>query len=196
MTRLLLIGPPGAGKGTQAARLAHTLGIPAISTGDIFRSNVRDQTELGIKAQNFIDAGHYVPDALTNELVRDRLMQEDASAGFLLDGYPRTIAQVDELDRILTQTADALDLVIVLAADSDEIVGRLAKRAREQGRTDDTQEIIRYRLHVYHEQTAPIIDLYRARGLVAAIDGFGSVDDVTQRIIRELKARNITPAAV
>lgn len=192
MTRLLMIGPPGAGKGTQAALLAQAFSIPAISTGDIFRYNVKNETELGKQAKAFMDRGEYVPDSLTNELVRDRLSHDDAKQGFLLDGYPRTVDQVHELDAILTESSTALDVVVQLTADNDELVRRLAKRAEIEGRADDTPEVIRRRLEVYDSQTAPLIDIYAARGLVAMIDGLGEISDVTERIIEALEARGLS----
>jgi adenylate kinase len=186
--RLLIIGAPGAGKGTQAERLSASFGIPAISTGDIFRHNVKNETELGKQAKAFMDRGEYVPDSLTNDLVRDRLAQSDAQAGFLLDGYPRTLDQVNELDDILASHGKSLDAVVLLTADTDEVVRRLLGRAIEQGRADDTEEVIRRRLEVYAEQTAPLVDLYQARGLVVAIDGLGEVAEVTERILAGLAA--------
>lgn len=192
MTRLLLIGPPGAGKGTQATVLAETFGIPAISTGDMFRANVANKTELGLKVKAIMDAGEYVPDSLTNEIVADRLAQPDAAGGFLLDGYPRTIEQVHELDRILAAAGTALDAVVLITADTDEVVGRLLKRAQEQGRTDDTEEVIRHRMNVYAEQTAPLIDIYEQRGHVLTVDGLGEVTEVTERILNALASRAIT----
>ena len=191
MIRLLLIGPPGAGKGTQAALLAQHFGIPAISTGDIFRENVRYETPLGLEAKAFMDRGEYVPDSLTNALVRDRLNQEDAVAGFLLDGYPRTIDQVEELDDILEETEKKLDVVVQLTADSEELLRRLSGRAQEQGRSDDTPEVIKRRLDVYEEQTAPLIDIYASRSLVAKVNGLGEIADVTNRIIEVLDARGL-----
>ncbi len=191
MTRLLLIGPPGAGKGTQAALLSQHLGIPAISTGDIFRYNVKNQTALGVEAKGFMDRGEYVPDSLTNALVRDRLSHDDALGGFLLDGYPRTIDQVNELDGILSDAGKRLDAVVQLTADNDELVRRLAHRAQVEGRADDTPEVIRRRLEVYDSQTAPLIDVYAARGLVAMIDGLGEISDVTARIVEALAARGL-----
>lgn len=191
MTRLLIIGAPGAGKGTQAERLSASFGIPAISTGDIFRHNVKNETELGKQAKAFMDRGEYVPDSLTNDLVRDRLSQQDAQAGFLLDGYPRTLDQVNELDDILSSHGHALDAVVLLTADTDEVVRRLLGRALEQGRADDTEDVIRRRLEVYEEQTAPLVDLYQARGLVVAIDGLGQVDEVTERILAGLAAAGV-----
>ena len=187
MTRLLLIGPPGAGKGTQAARLAEAYGIPAISTGDIFRENVKNETELGREAKAFMDRGEYVPDSLTNALVRDRLSHEDAKNGFLLDGYPRTADQVAELDDILADQGKALDAVVQITADTDEVVRRLLNRALEQGRADDTEEVIRRRMEVYSEQTAPLIEVYSSRNLVREVDGLGAVEEVTERILSALK---------
>ena len=195
MTRLLLIGPPGAGKGTQAALLSQHFGIPAISTGDIFRYNVKNQTPLGVEAKGFMDRGEYVPDSLTNSLVRDRLSHDDALGGFLLDGYPRTIDQVYELDSILSDAGKRLDVVVQLTADTDELVRRLAHRAEVEGRADDTPEVIRRRLEVYESQTAPLIDVYAARGVVAMIDGLGEIADVTARIVEALDARGLTKDA-
>jgi adenylate kinase len=189
VSRFLLIGPPGAGKGTQAARLAESYGIPAISTGDIFRFNVKNETELGKLAKSFMDRGEYVPDSVTNDLVRDRLNMDDAAAGFLLDGYPRTADQVSELDSILDEHDTSLDAVILLTADTDEIVRRLLNRAIEQGRTDDTEEVIRRRLEVYEAETAPLTSVYASRGLVIMVDGLGAIDEVTGRIVEALDAR-------
>ena len=191
MSRFLLIGPPGAGKGTQAARLATAFRIPAISTGDIFRFNVKNETELGKLAKSFMDRGEYVPDAVTNDLVRDRLTHNDAADGFLLDGYPRTADQVAELDSILEASGTKLDAVIQLTADTDEVVRRLLNRAIEQGRADDTEEVIRHRLDVYAAETAPLISVYAARGLVVLVDGLGIIDDVTDRILEALNARGV-----
>jgi adenylate kinase len=187
-----MIGPPGAGKGTQAALLAESFGIPAISTGDIFRYNVKNETELGKQAKAFMDRGEYVPDSLTNELVRDRLSNPDAARGFLLDGYPRTVDQVQELDAILNETSRQLDVVVQLTADNQELVRRLAKRAELEGRADDTPEVIARRLEVYDQQTAPLIDIYASRGLVAKINGLGEIHEVTGRIIEALEARGLS----
>ena len=187
--RLLIIGPPGAGKGTQAAKLAEIYGIPAISTGDIFRANITEGTELGKQVQAIVESGSYVPDSLTNDLVRNRLTQPDVSGGFLLDGYPRTTEQVEELDRILAQADARLDAVVQLVADVDEVVDRLRKRALVEGRADDTEEVLRHRQEVYADQTAPLIDVYARRGLVVAVDALGAVDEVTERIVTALAAR-------
>ncbi|MCH4249324.1 MAG: adenylate kinase [Microbacteriaceae bacterium] len=184
--RLLLIGPPGAGKGTQAAKLSEHYGIPAISTGDIFRKNVSEQTELGKQAKVFLDSGEYVPDSLTNALVRDRLAQPDAAGGFLLDGYPRTVDQVAELDRMLSAADTRLDAVVLITADREQIVARLLRRAAEQGRSDDTEDVITHRIQVYEAQTAPLIELYGKRDLLVTVDGIGEVDAVSQRIFAAL----------
>lgn len=184
--RLILMGPPGAGKGTQAGALATRIGIPHISTGDIFRRNVSEGTPLGIEARRYMDAGEYVPDDVTNAMVRDRLAEADCTPGFLLDGYPRTIDQVAELDSMLAAGGVAVESVIELTVDVDEVVGRLVKRAAEQGRTDDTEDVIRRRLDVYFEQTAPLIDLYEDRGLMRKVDGMGTVDEVNARLIDSL----------
>ena len=189
MIRLLLIGAPGAGKGTQAEKLSAAYKIPAISTGDIFRHNVKNETELGKQAKAYMDRGEYVPDSLTNDLVRDRLSQADAKDGFLLDGYPRTAEQVAELDSILEAQGNKLDVVVQLTADTDEVVRRLLNRAIEQGRADDTEDVIRRRLEVYEEQTAPLTSVYAGRGLLVTVDGLGEVEEVTGRILEALSAR-------
>ena len=191
-TRLLLIGPPGARKGTQAAKLSEALDIPAISTGDIFRHNVKNETPLGLKAKAYMDAGDNVPDSLTNDLITDRLEQDDCSGGFLLDGYPRTTDQVRHLDGFLAEHGSALDVVVQLIADADVVVERLRKRALDQGRSDDDESVVRHRLEVYGEQTAPLIDVYGSRGLVVAIDGLGEISEVTGRIMDKLAERGIS----
>ena len=181
--RVVFMGPPGAGKGTQAGVLAARLGIPHISTGDIFRANVAEGTELGKQAQQYMDAGEYVPDSVTNAMVRDRLTHDDCRPGFLLDGYPRTVEQVAELDAMLRSANQQLDVVVELTVDVDEVVDRLVKRAQEQGRTDDTEDIIRRRLQVYAEQTAPLIDTYSERGILVKVDGMGLIDEVSERLL-------------
>jgi adenylate kinase len=184
--RLIFMGPPGAGKGTQAQVVADRFGIPAISTGDIFRSNVSQGTELGLEAKRYMDAGEYVPDSVTNLMVRHRIDEPDAEKGFLLDGYPRTLAQVDELDGMIKHTGHRLDAVIVLTVDPDELVRRLTARAQSEGRSDDTEDVIRRRQEVYTEQTEPLIEVYRGRGLLHEVDGIGEVDEVTNRILDSL----------
>jgi adenylate kinase len=186
--RLLIVGPPGAGKGTQAARLAGHYGVPAISTGDIFRSNIAEQTPLGVKVKAIVDGGGYVPDEVTNDLVRDRLGQPDCEPGFLLDGYPRTQAQVEELDDMLGAQQHALDHVVELAVDSDVVVQRLLDRAVKDGRADDTEEVIRKRQEIYVAETAPLVDIYDRRGLLVRVDGLGPVDEVADRIVVALDA--------
>lgn len=182
MTRLLIMGPPGAGKGTQAELVAKHFGIPAISTGDIFRANVSEGTPLGLEAKRYMDAGDYVPDEVTNNMVRDRLSEVDARTGFLLDGYPRTVAQVEFLDAVLAEQNAALDRVIELTVDEDEVVERLLLRAKEDGRRDDGEDVIRRRLELYREQTAPLTELFERRHLLARVDGLGTVDDVAARV--------------
>jgi adenylate kinase len=186
--RMILMGPPGAGKGTQAKVVADHFGIPAISTGDIFRANVSQGTALGRKAQEYMDAGEYVPDEITNLMVRARIDEPDAAPGFLLDGYPRTLAQVEELDGMIKHTGHALDAVVVLTVDADELVARLVQRAGVEGRADDTEDVIRRRQEVYAEQTEPLIGVYRTRGIVQEIDGIGEVTEVTERIFAALDA--------
>lgn len=195
MTRLLIVGPPGAGKGTQAARISERYGIPTISTGDIFRKNIAEQTELGVQVKAIVDAGDYVPDSLTNALVTDRLDEADAAGGFLLDGYPRTTEQVEYLDGLLASHGHALDAVIRLVADQDEVVRRLRQRAIEQGRVDDSEEAIRHRQEVYQRETAPLLDIFRERSLLIEIDGLGPIDEVTSRIFSALAERGLTAAA-
>ncbi len=186
--RLILMGPPGAGKGTQAKFVADHFGVPAISTGDIFRANVSQGTPLGVEAKKFMDAGEYVPDVVTNQMVRNRIAEEDADPGFLLDGYPRTLAQVEELDSMIVDTGHQLDAVVVIRADSDELVQRLLARAQTEGRADDTEDVIRRRQEIYLAETEPLIAVYKARGLVHEIDGMGEVEDVTKRIFEALDA--------
>lgn len=192
MVRLLLVGPPGAGKGTQAVRLAEAYGIPAISTGDIFRANVRDETPLGVEAKGFMDRGEYVPDSLTNALVADRLGHADCEPGFLLDGYPRTVDQVRALDEVLADQSEKLDVVVELTADPDVVVNRILLRAKDSGRSDDADEsVIRNRLDVYARETAPLIEVYGGRGLLVSVDGIGDIAEVTDRITAALRARGI-----
>jgi len=187
MTRMLIIGPPGSGKGTQAERISERLGVVAISTGDIFRANVKGGTPLGLEAKKYIDNGDFVPDSVTNKMVRDRLLQDDATSGFLLDGYPRTTCQVDELDDILASGDQVLDVVLQLTADDEELVSRLLHRAKETGRSDDNEAVIRHRLDLYHGQTEAVVAKYAERGILAQVDGLGGIDDVTDRVMRSLE---------
>lgn len=189
MAKLLIIGPPGSGKGTQAQRISENLGIVAISTGDIFRATVQGKTPLGIEAKRYMDAGDFVPDSLTNKMVRDRLDQADAANGFLLDGYPRTTSQVDYLDEILDSRDESIDVALQLTADDEELVARLLGRAKETGRSDDTEAVIRHRLDLYRRQTEAVVAKYADRGVLAKVDGIGDVDDITHRVLKVVSGR-------
>ncbi len=195
MTRLLIVGPQGSGKGTQGIRIAEAFGIPSVSTGDVFRGAVAAGTELGTQVKAIIEAGDLVPDELTSAVVRERLSEPDAAEGFLLDGYPRNLVQVMHLDEFLEGFDEALDAVIELDVPRDESIARLSRRAAEQGRSDDTEEVIANRLAIYERETAPILDVYRTRGIVDRIDGVGSLDEITGRIIAALEARGLVRAA-
>ncbi|MBW1639197.1 adenylate kinase [Microbacterium resistens] len=192
--RLLIVGPQGSGKGTQGVRVAEAFGVPVVSTGDIFRANIKNGTELGKQVTSILDAGDLVPDELTGEIVRDRLSQPDAAEGFLLDGYPRNAAQVAHLDAFLAESGAALDAVILLDVPREESIERLRLRAEEQGRTDDTPEAIAHRLDIYEQETAPILEAYGERGIVDRIDGVGGLDEVTERIFAALQARGLERA--
>lgn len=181
--RLIIFGPPGAGKGTQAAFIAEHYGIPHISTGDIFRANIREKTPLGIEAKRYLDAGNLVPDSVTNGIVRDALSDGACTTGFLLDGFPRTVPQAEALDRICAALAARIDRVINLVVDEEEIVERMLKR----GRADDTRETILHRLHVYGENTEPLICWYREKGLLVDVRGMGEVAEITRRIVSALE---------
>jgi adenylate kinase len=187
MTRMLIIGPPGSGKGTQTERISERLGVVAISTGDIFRANVKGATPLGVEAKKYMDAGDFVPDNVTNRMVRDRLSEADVENGFLLDGYPRTTAQVDYLDGILAEGGQSLDVVLQLTADDEELVSRLLGRAKETGRSDDNEAVIRHRLDLYHEQTEAVVANYAGRRILARVDGIGGIDEVTDRVVQAIK---------
>ncbi len=189
--RLLIVGPQGSGKGTQAERISEIYGIPAISTGDVFRGHIKGQTELGLKVKAVIESGELVSDELTFEVLRDRLNQGDTGSGFLLDGFPRNIAQVGLLDGYLRERDEALDAVIVLDVPRGVSIDRLTQRAIEQGRTDDTTEVIENRLAIYERETEPILAIYRDHGVVDVVDGVGSLDAVTDRIVAALAARGI-----
>jgi len=184
---MLIVGPPGAGKGTQASRITTTYGIPDISTGDIFRANIKNETPLGLQVKEVLASGGYVTDEITNAIVRDRLFEADAEQGFLLDGYPRTAAQVDALDAILGEHGHQLEAVLELTVDEEAVVQRLLKRAEDQGRDDDTEDVIRERQAIYRRETAPLTDVYSERGLLVKVDGMGSVDEVFTRISEALE---------
>lgn len=164
------------------------LGVVTISTGDTFRANVKGGTPLGVEAKKYLDAGDFVPDSVTNKMVRDRLSEPDVGNGFLLDGYPRTTAQVDYLDEILVKANERLDLVLQLTADDDELVHRLLGRAQDKGRSDDNDVVIRHRLDLYHEQTEAVVANYAERGILTRVEGSGAVDEVTDRLMRAVSA--------
>ncbi|GAA3203366.1 adenylate kinase [Microbacterium terregens] len=193
--RLLIVGPQGSGKGTQGVRIAEAFGIPAISTGDMFRAAIASGSELGTQVTEIIQAGNLVPDELTTAVVRDRLAQADAAHGFLLDGYPRNIGQVGDLDEFLGGRGEELDAVIELVVPREESIERLTVRAQEQGRNDDTEQIIANRLAIYERETAPILDVYRERGVVDEIDGVGTLDEITARVIAALEQRGLMRSA-
>jgi adenylate kinase len=184
--RLLIMGPPGAGKGTQAKLIGEHYEIPAISTGDIFRANVRDRTPLGLEVQRIMAAGGYVSDEITNAIVADRLTHPDVERGFLLDGYPRTVDQVEALDAVLDDQGHRLDAVISLEAEINEVVARLLRRAEIEGREDDTEEAIRVRQVKYLEETSPLLELYADRGLLVGVNGLGTVEEVSARVFEAL----------
>lgn len=186
--RIILMGPPGAGKGTQATVISQHFGIPHISSGEIFRRNIRANTPLGVAAREFIDQGNYVPDAITNSMIHDRLAEPDTAKGFLLDGYPRTLDQIHRLDETLTEFGQTIDAVVEMTADPEEVVHRLLARAEIEGRTDDSDDVIRNRLLVYRQQTAPLTEVYRERGLLREVDALGTVDEVSARILSALES--------
>ena len=193
--RLLIVGPQGSGKGTQGVRIGDAYGVPVVSTGDVFRANITEGTELGRRVQQIVEAGNLVPDELTSEIVRDRLAEDDAARGFLLDGYPRNLGQVSHLDEFLTGRGEELDAVIELDVPRAESIERLSLWAQQQGRTDDTAEVIAKRLDIYENETAPILGVYRERGIVDRIDGVGSLDEITERIFAALEARGLARRA-
>ena len=182
MTVVILLGPPGAGKGTQASRIAERFGIPSISTGDIFRANMAEGTEIGKQAQAYMDRGEFVPDSVTNAMVKARLAAPDAADGFLLDGYPRSVEQAHVLRDMLLDLGKSIDVVLEIQVDEDEVVERMLKRAQEQHRTDDTEPVMRHRLEVYHQQTLPVATYYVDQDLLEVVDGSGTIDEVTARI--------------
>ena len=180
------MGPPGAGKGTQAVGIAKRLGIPHISTGELFRQQMAAGTSLGAEVADYIHRGEYVPDRITTSMLFLRLQQADCAPGFLLDGYPRTLSQITALDGMLTSHGQSIDVVVELTVNTEQLIARLSKRAQEQGRADDGEEVIRRRMEVYGEQTAPLTALYQSRGVLVEVDGLGSVDDVSERIFTAL----------
>jgi adenylate kinase len=193
MTRILLIGPPGSGKGTQAHRLSGELHIPEISTGDMFRSHLANGSPLGREIREFLDAGNLVPDNLTTAMLRERLQERDARKGFLLDGYPRTVSQMDDLDGILDAAGTSLDAVVEITAHDDEIVRRLLLRSDAEGRSDDTEDVIRHRLELYRQETEPVIERYGRRALLVSVDGTADVDAVTVSALQGIEAVRARP---
>ena len=193
MTRLLIIGPPGSGKGTQAEKLARHFGIPAVSTGDIFRTNVSEETELGNQAAGYLDDGDFVPDQLTNALVKDRLLDSDLEEGVLLDGYPRTASQVTELDNMLKSQGFALDAVIELSAPDAVLEQRMRRRAADEGRSDDTVDVFRRRLDLYHRETHEVVSVYAGRGMLVSVDGSGDPGEITELAIAAVEKFLATP---
>lgn len=187
--RLLIMGPPGAGKGTQAKLIAEHYGIPAISTGDIFRSMKTADTPLARQVRDIMNSGGYVSDDITNQIVAERLAEPDCEGGFLLDGYPRTLAQVETLDAALVGSGTPLDAVLALTADTDEVVARLLKRAEIEGRSDDNEETIRVRLQTYADQTAPLLEVYGNHGLLVEVDGLGGIEEVSERVFTSLDGK-------
>lgn len=186
MSRMLIIGPPGSGKGTQAEKVSDQLGIVPISTGDVFRTNIRDCTDLGLEAQKHVDRGDFVPDSITNAMVVERLSQADAQKGFLLDGYPRTVSQVERLDTFLAEADYELDLAIELQADSEVLIQRLKQRGMQSARSDDNESVIRHRIDLYEDQTRPIVSVYAARKILVQINGIGEPGEVTDRVLRAI----------
>ncbi|AZZ48708.1 adenylate kinase [Rathayibacter rathayi] len=181
--RVIMMGPPGVGKGTQAVALSRTLAVPAISTGELFRAQVAGGTELGRRLKALVEAGEYVPDQLTNALVAERIDEDDARDGFILDGYPRTLTQVDALTELLEERGTPLWCVVLLTADVDVVLARLHARAQEQGRADDDPEVVRNRIEVYERETAPLATVYEERGLLVRIDGSAAQHEVAESIL-------------
>jgi len=183
---LVFMGPPGAGKGTQAKRIIDTFGIPQISTGDMLRAAIKDQTQLGLEAKKFIDAGELVPDSVVIGLVEERIKNPDCKKGFLLDGFPRTIAQAESLDAILSKMGRKIEHAVNLSVPDEEIIKRLLDRAVKEGRSDDTEPVIRNRIKNYNDQTKPLIDFYESHGLLKQVDGMGDLAVITERIMKVL----------
>ena len=188
MSGLVFLGPPGVGKGTQAKIVAARLGIPAISTGEIFRANIGQRTQLGIVAQAYMDRGELVPDEVTNPMVADRLAQPDVQEGFLLDGYPRNLEQAGILQGVLAEQGLSLCAAVAITAPDDVLTAHMMKRAQEEDRADDTPEVFQRRLRAYEQRTRPIVDFYAELGLLREVDGVGSIEEVSQRIMAELAA--------
>ncbi|MCF3138191.1 adenylate kinase [Paenarthrobacter sp. AR 02] len=187
MARLIIMGPPGSGKGTQAEHIARHFRIPAISTGELFRDHIRQETELGDEASAYIDHGEFVPDHVTTAMLKQRLDEDDAGEGFLLDGYPRTVIQVAALDEMLTVRGQALDAALALTVDDHELLDRMLRRAQEQGRSDDTAPVIRRRLELYREHTRPVLEAYSNRGILLTVNGSGEREAITEAAIAAIE---------
>lgn len=185
--RLLIVGPPGAGKGTQAKNVSEDLGITWISSGELFRETIRSGSDLGNVIASYIDNGNLVPDEITDVMVENHLDAIDPKNGFLLDGYPRTLDQVDALERMLEAHDAPLDAVIELQIPDEEIIGRLLSRAKKEGRKDDTEDVIRHRIAVYHAKTEPLLNVYRERGLLVGVHGLGTIDEVRERLVNNAR---------
>ncbi|ASN21569.1 adenylate kinase [Arthrobacter sp. YN] len=183
MARLIIMGPPGSGKGTQAEHLARHFGIPAISTGDLFRAHVRDKTDLGLEAGEFMDRGEFVPDHVTTDMLKQRMEESDAAEGFMLDGYPRTVIQIGALDEMLAVRGQPLEAVLALTASDSELLARMLRRAQEQGRSDDTEAVIQRRLELYRDETQPVLTAYSKRGILLSVDGSGDREAITASAI-------------
>ena len=186
--RLLFMGPPGAGKGTQAKVVCQEIGIPQISTGDILRAAVKNGTEMGLKAKSFMDSGGLVPDEVVIGIIKDRIKESDCEKGYLLDGFPRTLDQAEALKKILAEIGQNLDMALNLAVPDDELLKRLLDRAKKEGRADDTEPVIKKRLDNYNAQTLPLLDYYKNEGILKEIDGLGGVDAITDRVRKTLKS--------
>ncbi|MGY6587118.1 MAG: adenylate kinase [Wenzhouxiangella sp.] len=180
--RIVFLGPPGSGKGTQATLLKERLGVPHISTGELLRAAVAAKTPLGLQAKAAMDAGELVSDELVLGLIEERMASDDTAKGYILDGYPRNLAQAEALDQVLGSLNRPVQKALALMVDEEQIVQRLAKRAEMEGRSDDTEEVVRHRLAVYREQTAPVADHYRAKGILVDIDGVGTIEEINQRL--------------
>ncbi|WP_395373100.1 adenylate kinase [Marinicella sp. W31] len=185
--RIVLLGAPGSGKGTQAKLLIEKLGIPHISTGDLLRSAIANETELGLKAKEVMDRGDLVSDEIVLGMLKDRVQEEDANKGFILDGFPRNLTQANMLEELLVELNMTLDYAVLIEVDVEEVVERISKRAEVEGRSDDTEEVVRNRLCVYEEQTAPVAGFYKEQGVLTQILGTGSIEDVQQRILSVLR---------
>ena len=185
--KLLIMGPPGVGKGTQASHIKSKLNIAHLSTGDILRTEIKKKTDTGVQAKLYMDAGKLVSDQVLLDIIQDRIKNHDCDGGYLLDGFPRTLPQAVGLEKIMESINHALDRVISLTADENELVERLIKRGAESGRSDDTPDVIRNRQKIYWEQTAPLLDFYQKKGILKDVDGLGEISEITERILTVLK---------